>query len=182
MTAPHPVPDARALVEAVISRSTGGDSRIHGVRHWRRVASNGLALLAETPEANGLLVILFALFHDAMRLDDGRDPDHGERAAALARDLRDGDLYRLDDARMDLLEHALAEHARGHTSDDPTAGTCWDADRLNLWRIGVRPDPGLLSTQAAKRPARILWAKRAMRTPPPSWEDLARGYGLPWSE
>ncbi len=42
--------------------------------------------------------------------------------------------------------------------------------------------PGRLSTQEAKRRERILWAKRAMRTPPPCWEDLARGYGLPWSE
>ncbi len=181
MTAPHPVPDARALVEAVVARSTGGDSRIHGVRHWMRVASNGLALLEETPEADGLLVFLFALFHDAMRHNDHRDPKHGERAAAFARELNDG-LYRVSSEQMDLLEHALVEHDNGLTSDDPTAGTCWDADRLNLWRIGVRPDPGLLSTQAAKRPARILWAKRAMRTPPPSWADLARGYGIPWSE
>ncbi len=182
MTSSHPVPDARALVEAVVSRSTGGGSRIHGVRHWRRVASNGLALLAETPEADGLLVFLFALFHDAMRLNDHRDPQHGERAAALAGDLRNGDLYRIDGARMDLLVLALAEHDRGRTSDDATVGACWDADRLNLWRVGIEPRPDRLSTQAAKRPARILWAKRAMRTPPPSWEDLARGYGLPWSE
>ncbi len=131
MTAPHPAPDARALVEAVVARSTGGDSRIHGPRHWRRVASNGLALLGETPEADGLLVFLFALFHDSMRLNDHRDPKHGARATVLARELR-GDLYRIDDARMDLLEHALVEHDNGLTSDDPTAGTCWDADRLNL--------------------------------------------------
>ncbi len=182
MTVPYPVPDARVLVEAVVSRSTGGDSRIHGVRHWRRVASNGLALLPETPEADGLLVFLFALFHDAMRLNDHRDPDHGERAAALARDLCDGDLYRLYDARMDLLGFALAEHDRGLTSADATVGACWDADRLNLWRVGIEPRPDRLSTREAKRPGRILWAKRAMRTPPPSWEDLARGYGLPWSE
>ncbi|MDP9481551.1 MAG: hypothetical protein M3R38_38795 [Actinomycetota bacterium] len=181
MTAPHTVPDARALVEMVLARSPGGDSRIHGVRHWRRVAHNGLALLAETPEADGLLVFLFSLFHDAMRLNDHRDPDHGARAAALARELR-GDLYRLDDARMDLLGFALAEHDRGLTSDDATVGACWDADRLNLWRVGIEPRPDRLSTREAKRPGRILWARRVMRTPPPCWGDLARGYGLPWPE
>ncbi len=181
MTAPRPVPDARALVEAVVARSTGGDSRIHGPRHWRRVAANGLALLAETPEADGLLVFLFSLLHDTMRLNDHRDPDHGERAAAFARELNGG-LYRVSSEQMNLLGFALAEHDRGLTSSDATVGACWDADRLNLWRVGIRPEPALLSTQAAKKPARILWAKRAMRTPPPPWEDLARGYGLPWSQ
>ncbi len=177
MTSSHPVPDARALVEAVLARSSNPSSRIHGPRHWRRVASNGLALLPETPEADGLLVFLFSLFHDSMRLNDHRDPDHGARAAVFARELNGG-LYRVSSEQMDLLGFALAEHDRGLTSSDATVGACWDADRLNLWRVGIEPRPDRLSTREAKRPGRILWAKRAMRTPPPSWEDLARDYGL----
>lgn len=174
-----PIPSVRTLVDAVLSRSSNTRSSFHGPAHWRRVASNGRAIIEETPEVDPLVVFLFALFHDSMRLNDYRDPRHGARAAALARQLR-GDPYDLDDARTDLLEFALVEHDNGRISDDPTVGACWDADRLQLWRIGVRPGPALLSTQAAKKPGRIRWARQAMLAAPPRWQDLARDFGLPW--
>jgi uncharacterized protein len=40
-------------------------------------------------------------------------------------------------------------------SEHPTIGTCWDADRLDLGRVGARPDPKYMSTEARKRAARI---------------------------
>ena len=43
------------------------------------------------------------------------------------------------------------EHTDGTISDDPTIGCCWDADRLDLPRVGMQPDPALLSTEAAAR-------------------------------
>ena len=39
---------------------------------------------------------------------------------------------------------------RHRHSADPTIGACWDADRLNLWRVGVAPARGMLSTAAAR--------------------------------
>jgi uncharacterized protein len=38
-------------------------------------------------------------------------------------------------------------------SADVLIGMCWDADRLDLTRIGVTPDPALMSTPAGKRAA-----------------------------
>ncbi len=68
------IPDAGRRVAAVLSRSTGKDSFIHGETHWQRAAMAGLALLPQVPDADLALVFLFALFHDFMRLNDDHDP------------------------------------------------------------------------------------------------------------
>jgi uncharacterized protein len=133
------IPDAARLVDAVLEKSTGKDSSIHGEGHWRRVAAAGLALLPQTPGADPALVFLFALFHDSMRLNDNYDPLHGPRGAALARELR-GEFFDLEDAEMGLLVFACEEHTNGGVGPGPTVGVCWDADRLNLWRVGIRPN------------------------------------------
>lgn len=143
----------QALLDAILSRSTGRGSRIHGHAHWAGVAAAGLTLLDQTPEADPLTVLLFSLFHDSMRQNDGHDPEHGKRGAALAREMRDAGEFELDDARLDTLVRACELHDKGQTSTDPTVGVCWDADRLNLWRVMRRPDPALLSTPAGRRVA-----------------------------
>ena len=74
-----------------------------------------------------------------MRLNDYYDPLHGSRGAALARDLR-GEAFDLEDAEMKLLRFACEEHTNGGLDPDPTVGVCWDADRLNLWRVGIEPE------------------------------------------
>jgi uncharacterized protein len=151
------IPDVSRLAEAVLEKSTGKDSSIHGESHWQRVAAAGLTLLPETPGADPALVFLFALFHDSMRLNDNYDPLHGPRGAALARQLR-GEAFDLEDAEMNLLAFACEEHTNGGIGPDPTVGVCWDADRLNLWRVGIIPDPRFLSTEAARSEERIAWA------------------------
>ena len=40
---------------------------------------------------------------------------------------------------------------------------CWDADRLNLWRVGVRRGSRWLSTEAAKSEERILGTRDLQR-------------------
>ncbi len=170
------IPDLEKLVAAVLGRSTGKDYFLHGEDHWRRVAAAGLALLHENPGADPAVVFLFALFHDSMRLNDGRDPLHGPRGAALAGELR-GQAFDLGDTEMGLLSFACAEHTNGGVGSDPTVGACWDANRLNLWRVGIRPDPGLLSTAAARNDERITWARDLQREHP-TWEELFLGFGL----
>lgn len=140
-----------ALLDAVLSRSTGKGSRIHGPAHWASVAAAGLTLLDSTPDADPLTVLLFALFHDSTRRSDGHDPEHGRRGAELARQMREAGELELDEDRLAKLEEACTYHDKGKTSEDPTIGLCWDADRLNLWRVARRPDPALLSTTAARR-------------------------------
>ena len=170
------IPDAARLVDAVLERSTGKHSSIHGESHWQRVAAAALPLLPRTPNADPALVFLFALFHDSMRLNDGHDPLHGQRGAALARELHGGP-FELEDEEMDLLAFACEEHTNGGVGPNPTVGVGWDADRLNLWRVGIKPDPRFLSTQAARSEERIAWA-RDLQQEHFAWKDLNRAFGL----
>jgi uncharacterized protein len=170
------IPDPAALVDAVLERSTGKNSAIHGQDHWKRVGAAGLALLPETPAADPSILFLFALFHDSMRVNDSIDPMHGPRAAVLARELRGGP-FDLGDEDMDLLAFACDEHTNGKLGDDGTVGVCWDADRLNLWRVGFEPDPRFLSTEAARSKERIAWA-RDLQQESFTWEQIFRACGL----
>jgi uncharacterized protein len=122
------------------------DSPDHGVEHWRRVAENGASLVEETPGADPHVVVAFAAIHDSQRRNEYHDPHHGQRAANLANDVDLG----LNLAQLVTLRHACEFHDKGLLSIDPTIGCCWDADRLDLPRVGIQPDPALLSTQAAK--------------------------------
>jgi uncharacterized protein len=103
------------------------------------------------------VVRLFSLLHDCQRESDSHDPEHGRRAAELARHLN-GRLFVLRPERLELLAAACAGHADGLTSPDPTIGTCWDADRLDLPRVSLLPEPKLLSTAAAREREMIRWA------------------------
>ncbi|QJR35828.1 hypothetical protein [Gemmatimonas groenlandica] len=126
----------------------------HGVVHWARVLENGL-LVAEENGADAEVVRLFALFHDSCRVNEHRDYGHGTRGGNLARSLR-GTLVHLSDARFDLLYDACALHTDGLTTGDATLLACWDADRLDLGRVGITPKPELLCTDAAR--ALLSWA------------------------
>jgi uncharacterized protein len=132
------------------------DSGIHGVSHWWRVRENGLRLASATG-ADTRVVELFAFLHDSRRFNDGRDPAHGMRAAVYARSLR-GSLVHLDDDAFELLAHACRHHTDGLREGHPTVLTCWDADRLDLGRVGIYPDPRYLCTDAARDLAVIRWA------------------------
>ena len=117
---------------------------VHGPDHWRRVERNGL-LLATRTGADISVVRLFALFHDSRRENDGWDDRHGARGAEYAASLR-GTAYNLSDDRFELLQYACIWHTGEVHHDDPTIATCWDADRLDLGRVGVIPDPAFMCT------------------------------------
>jgi len=129
---------------------------IHGVSHWQRVRENGLRI-AKHAGANPVIVELFAFLHDCCREDDGTDPGHGERAADYSLSLRESSLH-LSDADFALLHEAIRDHALGLTKGDITVPACWDADRLDLGRIGIRPDPRYLCTEFARQSSTIDWA------------------------
>jgi uncharacterized protein len=131
---------------------------IHGAAHWARVRANGLRLAPHTG-ANTRVVEAFAFVHDACRRDDGHDPLHGERAAALARVIQGHYLF-LGDDELALLEVACIGHSRGAVEGDSTVCTCWDADRLDLGRVAIRPAPHRLCTAAARDPGMLEWAYR----------------------
>ena len=117
----------------------------------RGCLENGLRL-APTTSANEAVVILFSLFHDSRRRNDYTDPGHGRRGAELAKSLR-GDLFDLSDDHFELLYDACARHTDGLIEGDVTVQTCWDADRLDLGRVGIEPSPRLLCTEGGPLPS-----------------------------
>jgi len=134
-------------------------SSVHGPKHWARVERNGLYLC----KANGAdeeVVRLFALFHDSMRINDHRDPEHGLRGAEYAKSLLNKE-YELSEERFELLYYACQYHNKSRThTENKTIGTCWDADRLDLRRVCIKPSEQLLYSQEAKRIVREKkWAK-----------------------
>jgi len=148
--------DLPALAAVATARYPLDPAGLHGPEHWARVRTNGLRI-ARHSGASPVLVEAFALLHDCCRESEGTDREHGPRAAAFARSLRGG-ILEIGDEEFARLEEAIRDHDRGRCSDDPLVGTCWDADRLDLGRVGVRPLPHLLSTEHARLPETILWA------------------------
>lgn len=133
----------------------------HGMPHWARVLETGLRLAGMTG-ADSAVVTLFAVLHDARRINESTDPGHGARGAALARRLR-GVCVSLSDVAFSLLEEACEGHTAGLTDADVTVQTCWDADRLDLPRVSIHPDDAFLCTSAARTDEVKRWAVRRSR-------------------
>ena len=103
----------------------------------------------------------FAYLHDSQRHNDHRDSQHGHRAADFATRLRRSRVIsELDDPAFERLCEAMRLHSDGHTEGDPALRACWDADRLDLWRVGIEPDPELLCTAHARKPEVLGRANR----------------------
>lgn len=144
----------------------------HGASHWARVYAHGQAVGAAVG-ADLRVCELFAFVHDARRLNENHDPEHGPRAADYAGWLRRKGYFELEDAAFALLREACAGHSDGHLEADPTVQACWDSDRLDLGRVGITPMANRLCTAAARDPARIsaavAWSEQwvARRYPAP---------------
>jgi uncharacterized protein len=130
----------------------------HGLKHWSRVMVNGLSLAAETG-ADVDIIPYFALLHDCCRHNEYEDPLHGPRAASYAKKHRN--LIQLDDYQFYLLIRACAGHTHAlpgcKASFNNTIATCWDADRLDIGRVGLVVDERYLFTRAAKNLAQYLF-------------------------
>ena len=159
---PFPPEQIRDILRVIRDQYALAWSGIHGVRHWARVLENGLRLADETG-ADREVVLLFALFHDACRVNDDRDPGHGGRGAKLAAS-HQGRLFHIDGTQLALLTEACTLHTRGGTEAHTTVQTCWDADRLDLLRVGIRPAPRKLCTAAAREPVLMKWANDRARS------------------
>lgn len=162
--------DLDGLLAHVLANATNLSSRLHGENHWLRVTKVGLELTKQVPDCDLTVIFLFGLLHDTQRLCDGHDPQHGERASHFVQRMNNG-VFLLADEQLKILAYALHEHDTGKISDDPTIGICWDADRLNLWRIGRVPRQPFLSTDPAK-----TWSMRlralSYQYQSYTWQDL----------
>jgi uncharacterized protein len=152
---------SKALIDEILEQYALPITGIHGVAHWARVLENGRCLSVETG-ANVQVVELFSIFHDSRRTHDGVDFRHGKLGAELAKSFR-GTLIDLEDGDFELLYTACAGHTKGDRAGDVTVQTCWDSDRLDLGRVGIRPDPQRLCTPAACDPQMIAWAEQRSR-------------------
>lgn len=147
----------KSIIEAIVDQYAQPLEGRHGLSHWARVLENG-RLLAERTDADLTVVELFAVFHDAGRQNEAFDPDHGARGAELARQFHKEGLLTLTDRQLDLLTLACETHTDGLITGDLTVRVCWDSDRLDLGRAGIRPALGLLCTGAARDSEVMEWA------------------------
>lgn len=127
-------------------------SRTHGLDHWWRVWKNAQVLNEQEMSVDMEVVALFALFHDSMRRNDHDDPKHGLHGYKLwERCCQLGHLGRYMSLRQrEMLFEACNEHTGGYISTEPTIAVCWDADRLDLHRVGIWPDTQYMSTQVGR--------------------------------
>ena len=139
----------KKLWKTVIANKNRIDSDIHGPHHWARVERNGL-YLCKLNGADETIVRLFAVFHDSMRENDGRDMEHGLRAAKYAQSLL-GKEYQLTADKFDLLYYACQYHTKRRLTKDITIGTCWDADRLDIGRVCMTPSAYYMNSPEAKQ-------------------------------
>ena len=101
----------------------------------------------------------FAFLHDICRDNDDHDPWHGIRAAEFVKTLHQ--VLELSTSEFEDLATACAFHNDGYTTGyNTTILTCWDADRLDLGRVFIRPNPRHLCTDAARDPEMLAWAYR----------------------
>lgn len=114
---------------------------VHGIEHWLNVTKMAQTIVAVTG-GDYVVATLFGIFHDCCRISDYEDVDHGLRAAEYVKTLN---LDITPDQNNSLI-FAIRNHNLNVISNDPTVGACWDADRLELSRIGIYPQSKQLST------------------------------------
>ena len=136
------------LISFLEDHSPFFNSQWHGFEHWKRVEAIGL-YLAGFSGADKAVISYFAYFHDCMRENEGVDEGHGWRGAEFAKAHRD--LIELDDEQFRVFFDACRFHTDGEEYDCVTINTCKDADRLDLGRVGIRPDPEFLFNAEAKK-------------------------------
>lgn len=126
-------------------------SWIHGMTHWRHVEKFGLMLASECPGADRDVIRWFAYIHDCMRTDDGECGKHGPAAARLVGKIRNTFLSDLTDGQIATLKLACRSHTTRRRTGNLTADICLDADRLDLPRVMIKPDPRKMASEAGKK-------------------------------
>lgn len=142
----------KSLWKEISTTQKSSSSLIHGTTHWKRVLENGIAI-ARVTGANFAFIELFALFHDSCRLNDGDDPDHGKRAAEFILS-RKYDLNGFPEKLLGDLLETLRYHTHVRYTSNIHIATCWDADRLDLDRVGIVPSEEYMNTEIGRVMAR----------------------------
>ena len=126
---------------------------------------------------DSLVPQLFAISHDFQRKTDSIDPQHGSRAAnrlKTNKSLCDA----LTEEQLRNLIYACQTHTGGKKAPNLVIGICWDADRLDIGRVGIMPEAKYMTSKTAKKIATSfdaedeLWAYRRRL---PSIRECLRG-------
>ena len=139
---------APEVLETLKQESAFIASPIHGLKHWQTVERNG-HYLANFNGADKAVLSYFAHFHDCKRENEGCDKGHGPRGTVFA--MKHRDIIPLNDVQFKQLTDACKGHTYGTRPECITINTCWDADRLDLGRVGIDPDSNYLHDGEAKR-------------------------------
>ena len=167
------------LVRLAVSGFALRGSQDHGLAHWARVRAHGVRL-AQHYGLNPVVPALFGLLHDCRRENEHHDPEHGRRAGDLVEELAlQGLLRGVTPTEVSLLARACADHSEGLVDAPRLVQVCWDADRLDLGRVGIRPDPRLLCTDTARQVARRAQAYRWSRGM--AWRDSSDPSDAEWA-
>ena len=135
----HSNVDVEALRCFSVSRWPEEMGRTHGVEHWDRVARFGQLLYQEGADLD--VILAFAYLHDSERMNNGHDIYHGIRASRLIDTIRHTKLQDMTDEQIATLKKACELHTITHTID-----ICFDADRMDLPRVGIMPLPQRMAT------------------------------------
>ena len=119
--------------------------QMHGPEHWERVRVFA-HLLSPKDGIDFMVTDAFAYLHDVERHDNLEDPQHGPRAAALVRRIRRTYLRYLNDSQVALLCKACEQHTAAQSTGEYIIDLCFDADRMDLPRVGIIPDPERMAT------------------------------------
>jgi len=149
------------IIEYIKLKARLFNSPIHGIKHWKNVEKIGM-YLCERNNADRELVKTFAYIHDIGRLNEDEDFGHGKRSVEIAKEMVENKIITsLDENQLQKLYYACEYHSKEDAkSDDITIQTCWDADRLDLWRLMITPKKELLFTDAGKTTEASEYAKK----------------------
>ena len=149
------------LLEQIAGQYILDPEDVHGLDHWARVLENGLRLV-DAEGGDPTVIRLFAIFHDACRVNQSVDNGHGDRAASLAGKLLHNHPS-VSPEQLSLLQTACREHTDGKTDADLTVRICWDSDRLDLARVYIIPKEKYLCTPTARSKEIRQWANQRAR-------------------
>jgi len=164
-----------AIWHRVLKDTSVEHCSIHGPDHWARVERNGLYVAKKTG-ADKTIVRLFAVFHDCMRWNDSVDPGHGRRGAEYAAQIRK-ELINIPSSDFDKLYYTCEWHTDKRTTNDITVAACWDADRLDIGRVGYILDDYFMNSKPAQKIAKHDDLSPLDCLKVRNWEKLTRGSG-----
>jgi uncharacterized protein len=142
------------LLEDIMSQFLIDINGDHGLQHWERVFQN-TQLLSNYYGIESDVFELFAMLHDSKRENEFSDIGHGSRAAIFAKELISTKKINISKEDQRRLLYACSNHTISNQNaklySDLVVQICFDADRLDIGRVGITPQEDYFQTEYAKK-------------------------------